>query len=105
MAKSVPNGELVKRARFMAGQATAVAKMVESGRDDDDVLTQLLALRAAAGSALQLLARTRLAADLKRQLRRKLKDCPGACDYCDEVLALLDEIDLESTLKRLRVAS
>ena len=105
MAKAIPNAELVKRARFMAGQATAIAEMIESRRDDDDVLTQLLALRAAAGSAVQLLARTRFAADLKRQLRHKLKDCPGACDYCDEVLALLDEIDLDSTLKRLRVAS
>ena len=97
--------DLAKRARFIAGQANAIAVMSQAGRSEEDLLMQLLAIRAAAQSATQVVARSRLSAELKRQLRRKLKDCPGVCDYCDEVIALLDEIDLDRTIKAIRLVS
>lgn len=97
--------DLAKRARFISGQAKAVAAMAEQGRAEADLVAQLLAIREAAQSATQLVARSRLTAELKRQLRRKLKDCPGACDYCDEIIALLDEIDLDRTIKEIRLLS
>lgn len=101
---SVKDRRLAKRARSIAGQARAVAEMAERGDSDDTLLTQLLAMRAAANSALSHFARARLTAELKRQLRQKLRKCPGACDYCDEILALLDDLDLDRALKRLRLA-
>lgn len=91
--------KLLKRLRYIEGQARGVQKMVREQRDDSDILIQLMAIRSAAQKACELIFRDRVRQTVRAQLREKLLACPGACDYCDDILALVDEMDLTEAMK------
>lgn len=93
--------KLQNQLRYLEGQIGGITRMLDEGRPPSDVLIQLRALAAGARRAVDLgaegVAREALRADLERQLAA----CPGVCDYCDQVLALFDELDLKPLLRAI----
>ena len=93
------DAQLRKQLRYVRGQLDGVLRMVDGERPQADVTIQLKAISAGVARALALVAEDAARADLRADLERQLNECPGACDYCDEILAIFDALDLKPLLR------
>lgn len=104
MATSNLKADLVKRLRFIEGQARGVQAMVEDERDLVDVLTQLLAIQSAARAASELIVRDRMVRRLHEAINRVVVTCAGECEFCDELEGLqaaLADVDLSTVVEEV----
>ncbi|MBV9545878.1 MAG: metal-sensitive transcriptional regulator [Chloroflexi bacterium] len=99
-AKTTRN--LQKRLKFIEGQARGVQSMIEAGRDPTDVLTQLIAIQAAARAAAEIIVRDRMVQQIRESLTRAVMNCADDCEVCEElrdVNHVLDRVDYSAVLE------
>ncbi len=100
---------LSRRLSRIEGQARGIKKMVDDGQDAAAILMQLMALQKATRAAATALVTTQATARIKESIRAALTTCPGACDHCDELVAVdraLADLDLDALLAaHLKVSS
>lgn len=94
--------KLVNRLRFVQGQIGGIINMLEQEKPFGDVFIQIKASQAGLEKAGQVILEEKLKHDLIEQIAAALNDCPGECDYCEELERIrktLGTIDFEKILK------
>ncbi len=93
---------LVQRLNRIEGQARGIKQMIEQGQEVASILVQLMALQKATRAAAAVLVKTQAITAIRTHVQEALASCPGACDHCDELVAIdraLDELDLDALLQ------
>ena len=94
--------ELYKRMRFIEGQARGVQRMIEESRNMNDILTQLLAIEAAARSAADLITQKDLLQHLEETITQAVQNCVEQCELCEGLVSkALGEVDYTEVLEEL----
>jgi DNA-binding FrmR family transcriptional regulator len=94
--------DLSQRLSRIEGQARGIRKMVDTQQETAAVLVQLMALMKATRAAAAFLVKAQAIASIREQIHQALTSCPGACDHCDELVAIdrtLDDLDFETLLQ------
>lgn len=94
--------DLSQRLSRIEGQVRGIKKMVDTNQEAAAILTQLMALQKATRAAATFLVKAQATALIRERVQEALTSCPGACDHCDELLAIdraLDELDLDALLQ------
>jgi DNA-binding FrmR family transcriptional regulator len=94
--------DLSHRLSRIEGQARGIKKMVDEGQDAAAILVQFMALQKATRSAATSLVKAQAIDRIRGQIREALATCPGACDHCDELVAIdraLAELDFDALLQ------
>lgn len=93
---------LHKRLRFIEGQARGVQRMLEEKRDTDEIMTQLMAIQSAVGSAADLITKQNMLLRLEESITQAVQNCIGPCDFCDGLASkVLGEVDYSEVLEEL----
>ena len=99
-----PGRKLRNQVNYVRGQAEGIGRMLDTGSPSSEVVVQLRAMRAGIDRALRLALETSAREQLSRELRARVLACPGLCDYCDELTAIVDELDLSEVIGKLAAA-
>ncbi len=99
-----PRRKLRNQVNYLRGQAEGVGRMLENGSASADVVVQLRAMRAGVERALRLALESSAREQLARELRARMLACPGLCDYCDELDAIIAELDLTEVIGKVAAA-
>ncbi len=94
--------DLVRRLNRIEGQVRGIKKMIEEGQEVASILVQLMALQKATRAAATVLVKAQTSTAIRKHVQEALASCPGACDHCDELVAIdraLDELDLDALLQ------
>lgn len=98
-----PRRKLQNQVSYLRGQAEGISRMLVAGSSDADVVVQLRAIRAGTDRALRLALEASAREQLARELEAKVLACPGLCDYCDDLNAIVAELDLREVLAKVAV--
>ena len=96
--------KLHNQVNYLRGQAEGIGRMLDAGSTSADVVIQLRAMRAGVDRALRLALEGSARAQLARELRARMLACPGLCDYCDDLDAIIAELDLTEVIGKVAVA-
>lgn len=99
-----PRRKLRNQVNYLRGQADGIGRMLDSGSPSADVVIQLRAMRAGVDRALRLALEGSAREQLARELTARVQACPGLCDYCDELTAIIDELDLSDVIGKVAAA-
>jgi DNA-binding FrmR family transcriptional regulator len=99
-----PRRKLRNQMNYIRGQANGVARMVEADAAAADVVIQLRAMRAGIDRALRLALEGSAREQLAAELRARVLVCPGLCDYCDDLDAIIAELDLSEVIGKVAAA-
>lgn len=99
-----PNRKLRNQVNYVRGQAEGIGRMLEAGSSSADVVIQLRAMRAGVDRALRLALENSAREQLARELRSRVLACPGLCDYCDDLDAIIDDLDLSEVIGKVAAA-
>lgn len=94
-----PRRKLRNQMNYLGGQAQGIVRMVDAGATDADVVVQLRAMRAGIDRALRLAMEASARERLARELEARVLACPGLCDYCDDLNAIVAELDLADVVQ------
>lgn len=75
---------LRKRLRLIEGQVKGVERMLDEGRDDAGILTQLSAIQSAARAAAELILLERMIEHVRRSVGEVVISCVGDCPICGQ---------------------
>lgn len=103
MAQQPPR-KLRNQVNYLRGQAEGLGRMLDTGSSSVDVVIQLRAMRGGTDRALRLALEESAREQLTRELTARVQACPGLCDYCDELTAIIDEIDLSEVIGKVAAA-
>ena len=95
--------KLRNQMNYVGGQAQGIVKMLDAGAADAEVVIQLRAMRAGIDRALRLAVEAGARERLVRELEAKVLACPGLCDYCDDLNAIIAELDLGDLVQAVAV--
>ena len=101
---SQPSRKLRNQVNYLRGQADGVGRMLEGGSPNADVVIQLRAMRAGIDRALRLALEGSAREQLAAELRARILACPGLCDYCDDLDAIIAELDLSEVIAKVAAA-
>lgn len=96
--------KLLNQVNYVRGQAEGIGRMIEAGSPGADVVIQLRAMRAGVDRALRLALERTAREQLARELRARALACPGLCDYCDDLDAIIEELDLSEVIGKVAAA-
>ena len=99
-----PRRKLRNQVNYLRGQADGVGRMLENGSPSADVVIQLRAMRAGIDRALRLALEGSAREQLSAELRARVLACPGLCDYCDDLTAIIDDLDLDEVVGKVATA-
>lgn len=99
-----PRRKLRNQVNYIRGQANGVARMVEADAAAADLVVQLRAMRAGIDRALRLALETSAREQLARELEARVLACPGLCDYCDDLMKIIAELDLKEIIGKVAAA-
>lgn len=94
--------DLSQRLGRIEGQARGIRKMVDTQQETAGILVQFLALQKATRAAATFLVKAQAMERIREQIRQALTSCPGACDHCDELVAIdraLNDLDFDALLQ------
>ena len=95
---------LRQRLRRIEGQVKGVERMIDEGRDDTSILTQLSAIQSAARSAAELILLERMIARVQQSIGAAVVQCVGDCPVCgqaDSLAEALAQADYSSLLTEI----
>ena len=99
-----PRRTLRNQVNSLRGQAEGVGRMIDGGSASADIVIQLRAMRAGIDRALRLALEGSAREQLAHELRARMLACPGLCDYCDDLDAIIAELDLTEVIGKVAVA-
>lgn len=99
-----PRRKLRNQVNYLRGQAEGVGRMIDEGQAEADIVVQLRAMRAGIDRALRLALEGSARERLALEIRARVLACPGLCDYCDDLTAIIDELDLSRILGKVAAA-
>lgn len=99
-----PRRKLRNQVNYVRGQADGISRMVDAGTPSADVVIQLRAMRAGIDRALRLALEGSAREQLAAELRARVLACPGLCDYCDDLDAIIAELDLSEVIGKVAAA-
>ena len=99
-----PRRKLRNQVNSLRGQAEGVGRMLDGGSASADVVIQLRAMRAGIDRALRLALEGSAREQLAHELRARVLACPGLCDYCDDLDAIIAELDLSEVIGKVAAA-
>lgn len=94
--------DLSQRLSRIEGQVRGIRKMVDTQQETTAILVQLMALQKATRAAATFLVKAQAMESIREQIRQVLTSCPGACDHCDELVAIdraLADLDFDALLQ------
>ncbi len=86
---------------YVRGQAEGVLGMVDTGASPAEIVVQIRAMRAGLERALSLAIESSARERLARELETRARACPGLCDYCEDLLAIVDQLDLRDIIREV----
>lgn len=92
---------LRQRLRRIEGQVKGVERMIDEGRDDTSILTQLSAIQSAARSAAELILLERMIERVRQSVGDVMVRCVGDCPVCgqaDNLAEALAQADYSALL-------
>ena len=95
---------LQQRLRRIEGQVKGVERMIDEGRDDTSILTQLSAIQSAARSAAELILLERMIDRVRQSVGDVIVRCVGDCPVCgqaDNLAEALAHADYSSLLAEI----
>lgn len=95
---------LQQRLRRIEGQVKGVERMIDEGRDDTSILTQLSAIQSAARSAAELILLERMIERVRQSIGDVVVRCVGDCPVCgqaDSLAEALAQADYSSLLTEI----
>lgn len=95
---------LQQRLRRIEGQVKGVERMIDEGRDDTSILTQLSAIQSAARSAAELILLERMIERVRQSVGDVVVRCVGDCPVCgqaDSLAEALAQADYSSLLAEI----
>lgn len=96
--------KLRNQVNYVRGQADGIGRMLDAETSSADVVTQLRAMRAGIDRALRLALLGSAREQLARELQARVLACPGLCDYCDDLTAIIDDLDLDEIVGKVTAA-
>ena len=96
--------KLRNQVNYVRGQADGIGRMLDAETSSADVVIQLRAMRAGIDRALRLALMGSAREQLAAELRARILACPGLCDYCDDLDAIIAELDLSEVIGKVAVA-
>lgn len=96
--------KLRNQVSYVRGQAEGVGRMLEIDSPSADVVIQLRAMRAGIDRALRLALEGSAREQLAAELRARILACPGLCDYCNDLDAIIAELDLSEVIGKVAAA-
>ena len=96
--------KLRNQVNYVGGQADGIGRMLDAEASSADVVIQLRAMRAGIDRALRLALMGSAREQLARELRARVLACPGLCDYCDDLTAIIDDLDLDEVVGKVATA-
>lgn len=99
-----PRRKLRNQVNYLRGQAEGIGRMIDGASPSADVVIQLRAMRAGIDRALRLALEGSAREQLAAELRARILDCPGLCDYCDDLDAIIEELDLSEVIGKVAAA-
>lgn len=96
--------KLRNQVSYLRGQADGIGRMLMAESPGADVVVQLRAMRAGVERALRLALEESAREQLVRELTARVEACPGLCDYCDDLSAIIAELDLSEVLGTVAAA-
>lgn len=96
--------KLRNQVNYVRGQADGIGRMLDGETSSADVVIQLRAMRAGIDRALRLALVGSAREQLARELRARVLACPGLCDYCDDLTAIIDDLDLDEIMGKVATA-
>jgi len=96
--------KLRNQVNYLRGQAEGVGRMLDAASPTADVVIQLRAMRAGIDRALRLALQESAREQLAAELTARVQACPGLCDYCDDLNAIIDELDLSEVIGKVAAA-
>ena len=94
--------DLSQRLSRIEGQVRGIKKMVDTRAETTAILVQLMALQKATRAAATFLVKAQAMESIREQICQALTSCPGACDHCDELVAIdraLADLDFDALLQ------
>lgn len=95
---------LRKRLRLIEGQVKGVERMLDEGRDDTGILTQLSAIQSAARAAAELILLEHMIERVRQSVSAVVVQCVGDCPICGQAENLADALgsaDYSSLLREI----
>lgn len=95
---------LRKRLRLIEGQVKGVERMLDDGRDDTGILTQLSAIQSAARAAAELILLEHMIERVRQSVSAVVVQCVGDCPICGHAEGLADALgsaDYSSLLREI----
>jgi len=95
---------LRQRLRRIEGQVKGVERMIDEGRDDTSILTQLSAIQSAARSAAELILLEQMLERVRQSFGDIVVKCVGDCPVCgqaDNLAEALANADYSSLLAEI----
>lgn len=96
--------KLKNQVSYLRGQAEGIGRMLEAEPPSADIVIQLRAMRAGIDRALRLALEGSAREQLAAELTARMLACPGLCDYCDDITAIIDELDLSEVMGKVVAA-
>lgn len=96
--------KLRNQVSYVRGQADGIGRMLDGETSSADVVIQLRAMRAGIDRALRLALVGSAREQLARELQARALACPGLCDYCDDLTAIIDDLDLDEIMGKVATA-
>ena len=96
--------QLQNQVKYVRGQADGIGRMLDAGTSSAEVVIQLRAMRAGIDRALRLALVGSAREQLARELQARILACPGLCDYCDDLAAIIDDLDLNEIVGKVTAA-
>lgn len=78
--------------RRIEGQVKGVERMIEEGRDDTSILTQLSAIQSATRAAAELILLERMIERVRQSVGEALVRCVDDCPVCGQADALAEAL-------------
>lgn len=99
-----PTRKLRNQVMYVRGQAEGIGRMLDAEASSADVVVQLRAMRAGIDRAMRLALEESARQQLARELEARVLACPGLCDYCDDLNAIINELDLAEVIGKVSAA-
>lgn len=80
--------ELIKRLNYVRGQLSGIEKMVQDGREPDEIYVQLRSIESAFQKSILQTFETQHREALAQTIMSELDNCPGKCQYCNDIEAI-----------------
>ena len=88
MLESKEKRELIKRLNYVKGQLAGIEKMINDGRDPEEIYIQLRSIESAFQKSILQTFEEQHRRALAKVIVSELDSCPGACSHCNDLEAI-----------------